>query len=372
MTADETARKMAADHQRLVELAQGAIGADIARIDELRRDALRALEPLGGLSSLVGPTGALAEALEQMKPMQQFYESAGVSRLISESAFAARGVVPEALASSKWISEAVGGAFGRDWQKQLAGVNFQQSVISEQMKAVSAALGNVDFGLRFAEQLSEPMRQLRELFEGYDEDEQRVLEAIVPLGWLISPSMAMGTIRRLAAELDERTVEEIDDALIRYFDPEKCAEIVRGLYNDPAFEELQPLIDEGLAVHTEGHYRAAILTWLAAIDGVAVRKFGVRKIYGELKKKNGGKFRLAIEQTGRGREAINEALIDILKRVSITKEVDQHVPKRDTVMHGREIDFGNERASIQLLLVLEVMHFCDAAGHDENVAISAA
>ena len=318
MTDDETLRKFAADHKRLVELTQGA-STDIVGAEELRRDALRALESLGGLSSLVGPTGAITQMLEQMKPMQQFYESAGISQLISGSAFAARGVVPEALASSTWISEAVSRVIGRDWHKQLAGVNFEQSVISEQMKAVSAALGNMDFGLRFAEQLSEPMRQMQELFEGYDEDEQRVLDAIVPLGWLISPSMAMGTIRRLADEIEERTVEEIDDALIRYFDAEKCTEIVQGLYNDPAFEELRPLIDEGLAVHTEGHYRAAILTWLAAIDGVAVRKFGVRKVYTELKKKNGGRFRLAIEQTGRGREAINEALIEILKRVSMTK-----------------------------------------------------
>lgn len=51
----------------------------------------------------------------------------------------------------------------------------------------------------------------------------------------------------------------------------------------------------------------------------------------------------------------------------MTKDVDPHVPKRDVVMHGREIDFGNERASIQLLLVLEVMHFCDPAARDEEL-----
>jgi hypothetical protein len=39
-------------------------------------------------------------------------------------------------------------------------------------------------------------------------------------------------------------------------------------------------------------------------------------------------------------------------------------------MHGREVDFGNERASIQLLLVLEVMHYCTPAAR-EDISISA-
>jgi hypothetical protein len=371
MGEDEILRRIREDHQRLVDATQSAIGADLEHVEQLRREAMRAIGQTGALSTLFSQQRPFAHLLEQMKPMQAFYENAGVSRLISESAFAAKWAMPAVFDTSKLLTNTVTQLFGQDWQKQLAGVDFSQSIISEQLKMISGALAGVDFGMRFADQLREPMRQLQELFEGYEEDERRVLNAIVPLGWLISPSMGMGTIRRLAAELDARTVEDIDDALMRYFNPEKCAEIVSGLYNDPAFEELQPLIDEGLAVHTEGHYRVAILAWLAAIDGVAARKFGVRKLYGELKKKNGGKFRVAIEQTSGGREAFTEALIDILKRVSMTKEVDPHVPRRDVVMHGREIDFGNERASIQLLLVLEVMHFCEPAGR-EDLAIDVA
>src|SRR5207244_4184661 len=116
----------------------------------------------------------------------------------------------------------------------------------------------------------------------------------------------------------------------------------------PVFQEFAPLIDEGLAVHRASKYRAAILVWLAAIDGIAEQKFGVVRVFGEAKRKNGGRLRVAIEQTSRGRDAVQDALIEILKRVSI-KAPDQHVPKRDRVMHGREIDFGNERASIQLI-----------------------
>jgi hypothetical protein len=119
-----------------------------------------------------------------------------------------------------------------------------------------------------------------------------------------------------------------------------------------------------MSVHGDGNYRAAILVWLAAIDGIAEEKFGVVRVFGQAKKKNGGKLRLVLEQTSHGRDALHDALIEILKRVSI-KDPDPHVLKRDRVMHGREIDFGNERASIQLLLVLEVMHSCSPRAAEE-------
>src|SRR4051794_36657077 len=120
MSDDETLRQIAADHQRLVDMTQNAIGLDLERAEELRRNAMRALEPLGGISSLLAAQGAITQIADQLKPMQQFYENAGISRLISESALVARGALPDALASSKWISETVTGVFGQDWHKQLA------------------------------------------------------------------------------------------------------------------------------------------------------------------------------------------------------------------------------------------------------------
>jgi hypothetical protein len=357
MTEDETHKAIHEQHRRLVELGQSAVGPELARAEEIRRDALRLIGGPGSLSSLFNQKGTFADLITRTKPLGAFYDVAGVSRLISESVFASRFTPSPVFDTSTWFKNTVSPLFLGDMQKQLAGLNIGRSVIAEQMKVFSGALGSLDYMNHFAELLREPLRQMHELFEGYEEDEKRLLEAIVPLGWLISPSMAIRTIRLLAAEIDNRTVEEIDDALVGYFDSDQCSEIVKGLYSDPVFEGFKPLIDEGLSVHHAGNYRAAILVWLAVIDGVAEEKFGVVRVFGQAKKKNGGNLRLVLEQTSHGREALHDALVEILKRVSI-KDPDPYVLKRDRVMHGREIDFGNERASIQLLLVLEVMHSC--------------
>lgn len=370
MDEDETLRRLREDHERLADLSLSALGADLEHAERIRREAMRALGQTGALSTLLSQQRTFAHVLDQVKPMKAFYDAAGVSRLISESAFAARMVPPvPVIDTSAWFKNTVSPLFvGSGIQERIAALNMGGG-IAEQLKAITGSIG-FDYANHFAEQLREPLRQWRELFEGYEQDEKRLLDAIVPLGWLISPSMGMATIRALAAELDNHTIEEIDDALVRHFAADRCAEIVGGLYSDPIFEEFRLLLDEGLDVHRAGKYRAAIFVWLAVIDGVASRKFGVHKLFGELKRKNGGRFRMAIERTSRGREALHDALIEILKRASI-KAPDLHVPKRDRVMHGRETDFGNERASIQILLVLEVMHFCEASVRDEETVNAA-
>lgn len=364
MTDDETLKALQEQHRRLVEMGKVATGTDLVGAEKMRRTALRLMDGPGSLVGLFSQQGTFADMVTRTKPLGAFYDAAGVSRLLSQSAFASRFTPPPVFDSSAWFKHSISSLFLGDMQKQLAGLNIGRSIIGDQMKMFTGSLGSLNYVNHFTEQLREPLRQLRELFEGYEEDERRLLEAIVPLGWLISPSMGMRMIRLLAAELDNHTVEEIDDALVRYFDSDQCGEIVTGLYNDPVFEEFKPLIDEGLSVHGAGNYRAAILVWLAAIDGIAEGKFGVVRVFGQAKKKNGGKLRLVLQQTSHGREALHDALIEILKRVSI-KDPDPHVPKRDRVMHGREVDFGNERASIQLLLVFEVMHSCSPLSNED-------
>jgi hypothetical protein len=146
---------------------------------------------------------------------------------------------------------------------------------------------------------------------------------------------------------------------VRYFNADRCEEIVTALYNDPTFLSYRPLLDEGVAVHRGENYRAAILVWLAVIDGIAWERFGVRRIFSEIKSKNGRHVRLAIEESSSAREALHDALIAIIERTSMKDPApDPRLPKRDLVMHGRDVEFGNERATIQMVLILEVMHYC--------------
>lgn len=122
------------------------------------------------------------------------------------------------------------------------------------------------------------------------------------------------------------------------------------------FAELRPILNDSIAAHREGLYRAAVLFWLAVIDGIAQRKFNV-SVFGESKRKASGRFRKMLEGGSTSHDGLREALLEILKWVSI-KAPDPHMLKRDLVIHGAEVEFGNERASIQMILVLEVRHFC--------------
>jgi hypothetical protein len=357
MDEDDTMKLLREQRQRLLELRASSGMGEIARAEQQRREALRLIAGPSALAGIFSQQRTMVQLFAQTRPTLSFYESSGIGKLISQQGLMAGFKRPPLFDTSTWFKETVSPLFLAGVTKQLGSLNLGRSVVASQLKLISESLGGLNYASRFAEQLQEPLRQWREMFEQYEEDERRLLAAIVPLGWLISPSMGTRMIRMLAQELENSSVEEIDDALVRYFDPDQCAEIVEGLYNDPVFQEYGPLIGEGLAVHRDGNYRAAILVWLAAIDGIAEQKFGVRRVFAEVKKKNGGRLRALIEQTTRGREALHDALIDILKRASL-RVPDPYVPKRDSVIHGREVDFGNERASIQLLLVLEVMHYC--------------
>ncbi len=345
MIEDNTLKRFREQRQRLLKLTASPASAVIARLEQQHRDRLRLIGGPPALTTRFSQQRTFAEMFIQTKPKLSFHESTGISRLIDQSRLFRNPTSP-VFDTTSWFNTTVPPLFLGDIQKQVAELYLSCSIVTDQLKLITNGLGGPDYAHR-----------LREFFERYKEDERRLLDVIVPLGWLISPTMEMRMVRLLARELDTCTDEEVDETLVRYFEANQCSKIVQGLYSDPVFEEFRSLLDEGLAVHRAGYYQAAILMWLAAIDGIAAQKFGVGSVFSEAKRKNGGQLRVAIEQTNQNRDAIHDSLIEIVKRVS-KKDPDEHVPKRDVVMHGREVDFGNEPASIQLLLVLEVMRYC--------------
>ena len=370
---DEVLKVLREQHAQLMAERKATSGPAFELTEEVRHDALKALDK-GTLATAMGLHKSLTEVIGTLPPLGAFYDAAGMSRMISESAFGAslsKSVVDatagvsqvlsqsalstslqSVLGSTDWMKTAVGPLFSESMASQLGALNLARPLVSEHLAALTGAF-STDYMKGFAGLLEGPLGNWQELFDGYEEDEQRLLATIVPLGWLISPSMAIGTIRQLATVED---IDALDEALVGHFTPDRCAEIIDNLYGDPHFAEFRPILDEGIAAHRGGLYRAAVLVWLAVIDGIARRKFNV-SVFGESKRKASGRFRKMLEVRSTSHDGLREALIDILKRVSV-KAPDPHMLKRDLVVHGAEVEFGNERASIQMILVLEVMHFC--------------
>lgn len=233
------------------------------------------------------------------------------------------------------------------------------SLIGQHVKSVAASVAFDATGhiARIQEQLAEPLRELAELFDGYEDDERLLLERLVPRGWLISPSMAIRTVRLLAREFENRTDDEVDNALVEYFDPKQCARIIDSLYSDPMFDRMRPLLHEAIVAHDAGLYRLAIAGWLIAIDGIAKERYGTDRVFAEVKSKNGARMRATLARTTGNNDPTQDALVEIVRQVSMATP-SEYLPKRDLVLHGRAINYGNERASVQLMLVLEVMHHC--------------
>jgi hypothetical protein len=95
---------------------------------------------------------------------------------------------------------------GAELMRQIKALDVS-SLINDHVKSIAAsvAFDASSHIARLQDQLAEPLRELAELFDGYEEDERLVLERLVPRGWLISPSMAIRTIRLLAREIEDGT-----------------------------------------------------------------------------------------------------------------------------------------------------------------------
>lgn len=339
------------------ELSRGAgigIGEQLAKITAAT-DALQAHAAFAeSIKAFTQPFGLLG-AFDRRLPTDAL---AGV-KMLESSALAS--VQRSALASLDVASQVKGlmpPPLSESLLKQIKTLDVS-SMIGDHVKSVAASVvfDASNHIARLQEQLSEPLRGLADLFDGYEEDERLLLERLTPRGWLISPSMAIRTIRLLARELENSTDDEIDEALVGYFEAGECTRIVGDLYSDPTFDRMRPLLDEGLEAHRRGLFRPAILVWLAAIDGIAQERYGVYGVYSNVAKKNGAKLRATIERSTGATDPLQGALVEILLQVSLTMP-DGALPNRHLVMHGRSVDYGNERASVQLMLVLEVMHHC--------------
>lgn len=301
----------------------------------------------------LGQTNPLLNISETFKTLDRLYGASSIQEIQAKWG----------LATSRLIEQTVRPPLTTQLLDQLGvSVNAAQRVMSS-LTGFGSVVDAAEVARRFSEQLAGPLRAWEQLFEAYEEDERLVLEALAPRGWLISPSMALPTVRAVARALEEHSVEEVEAALVRHFTPERCAAILDE-FSLPAFTSLKPLMDEAIAAHAEEKHRLAILAWLACIDGICEQAFGVRRVFTSTKRKNGGALRGVLGDDRS--ESLVEALIHVLQ-TSASASDGKGIPRRHLVMHGRDVDFGSEVASIQLILVLEVLHFCAERRRDGDL-----
>jgi hypothetical protein len=207
------------------------------------------------------------------------------------------------------------------------------------------------------QQVAENVLRAQSWLREWDRSEQEIIALLAPRGWLISPTTSLPEIHALLALAEADGIDAVEHALIETMTPARCRAVVEDSYDRPSFASWHPVFEQALWAHEHERYALSVPIWLLAFDGIWRVELGESNIYSRVLKKQGALVRAAFPSS-RGR------LVDALVQVILA--VAEHVPhspgamaglRRHAVLHGRDPDFGTERASIQGILMLEALHY---------------
>jgi hypothetical protein len=277
-----------------------------------------------------GMKAAIAHAAEQQERLKKALDSPGF-----------KAMADQFVEQQRRINQAL----------NSPGLKAAMDQAAEQQRRIREALGSDAF--RGA------MTRATEAFRIWDEGERRLLDMLAPRGWVISPSSSITDLGRLVVVADEEGVEAAEAALIIELNPERCRSIIEGLYARLSFAAWRVPLDQALTAHGQGLYSLSVPIWLIALDGIFLSELGVERVFSRVHRQDGKALRKHFESSGSAR--LLEALIEALRAVA------EHIPagasptpgelRRNAVLHGLDPDFGTEKASVQGVLLLEVLHF---------------
>lgn len=194
------------------------------------------------------------------------------------------------------------------------------------------------------------------------EADRAALGQLAPRGWLISPSAPGGISQELVEQLKEDGIEAVEAGLMKDMDPSTCAEILTSLFDRLAFARWRQVLQKAMAAHAAGDYELAIPVWLVAIDGICREELAVEEVYSRTQAKRKAKqlaTSLSWPVLDGGREPLGQALVQVIAGFGAPKaKSTPAVLNRHRVLHGEVPEIGNEKDSIQCILVLQVLHFC--------------
>ncbi len=290
------------------------------------------------------------QAAEQQRRLHDTFNSPAVKAIVQQAAEqqrrlhdtfnspAAKAIVQQAAEQQRRLHDT--------FNSPAAKVFLQQT--AEQQRRVRDGLAS----------LAESSRMFVEAYRAWDEAERRILDLLVPRGWIISPDTPLSEIRALLAIADTEGVEAAERALIETLDPSACRRIVEKACDRPSFAPWQPVLGQALDAHERGEYALAVPVWLIAIDGIALTELGVGNFFSKVHKKRQGAAMKAHLRQG-ARERLVDALLDVVRTVAahVRPGATSGELRRHAILHGLDPAYGSEKASIQGVLLLEALHF---------------
>jgi len=321
---------------QMQDIMRGSLG-------EQMRQAQQALRPLGSLQDTVG---RLARTMVE-SPMQ---------RILDEQASRHRQVL-EAL-SPKWNQTLVAHAFTESLSAIQSFQSIPQAEILRTKNAIRQQLSSITTLL---EPLRTKFRSLHEISEFWATYPARVKENLVALaaaGWYLDPEMDLHDIVNFKENLENGTVEEVNDELALHF-LSSLDRIEEALCAD--HPERAHLIREAFAAHREGRYSLSIPALFAQADGICYDLTGYQIFAGN------GIYRFAKRLDPETLErAYLEPLLRTIPIADSSRQRRAKIPQlnRHAVMHGESTDFPSEQNG------LKAISFVNFVSHVLGMAIA--
>jgi hypothetical protein len=139
--------------------------------------------------------------------------------------------------------------------------------------------------------------------------------------------------------------------------PDRCREIIETLCARASFAQWSGPLRDAVIAHQEGRYALAVPVWLIALDGIFLIELRT-EVFKQARKKNGGDLgRLSPGSRERLLDALITAIQFVAEQLPSGSEPAPGELRRHAIMHGRDPAYGTERASVQGVLLLEMLHF---------------
>ncbi len=226
--------------------------------------------------------------------------------------------------------------------------------VGQTMTAAAAFLQRVDQGRRdavawWARTLDDARR--------WHEASEKVLQLLAPRGWLLSPILPATSPFDLLALYEKEGIEGVERELVDTFDPSACQEIIESLTGRESFARWAPTFRKAIGAHRKGDYELAIPIWLIAIDGICNIEFLGIDVYRF--QSPTGKVARRLRNTLTAGMAYSEPEIDAMLQVFVGLGLKPQpaVLNRNHVLHGEVPVIGDEKDSIQCVVVLHVLYW---------------
>ena len=106
-------------------------------------------------------------------------------------------------------------------------------------------------------------------------------------------------------------------------------------------------------------YALAVPVWLIATDGVFLAELGVEGVFTRIQRKKGIAVRAPLARARRSRllDAFVTAILSIAGHLPRGAAPASGELRRHVILNGLDPHYGTEKASVQGILLLEVLHF---------------